>query len=357
MGNIHEFPDRGSIEAEAREWLIRLDSEIPLGGDETEALHEWLNRSPAHRRELRRISTFWDSANILTELAVPLTSPRTGLRKVFSGGGVAAYTGYGIGTVAAALLIFVSLSFMEWNVPGSETTDKGIYASTIGQIRSVVLQDGTTVHLNTDSLIEVDYSGGSRKIRLLRGESHFQVVSNSRKPFEVYAQGNLVRAVGTAFSVHLLENDVKVTVEEGKVELIMVGEKRPEGGDSNVSSSSQKVVAALEHGQSTTFGSLANDGTGDIVTLAEEQLHRQFSWREGVLSFSGEPLIEVVNMINRYTFRTIDIVDPELEALPIGGRFRVSELEEIFEVLQTNFGIRVSRVGKQHILLRAEREK
>ena len=74
MATVHTFADRNTIEREAREWLIRLDGDDAPSQDDIEALHEWFDRSPTHRKELLRISTFWNDANILTELSIPLHS-------------------------------------------------------------------------------------------------------------------------------------------------------------------------------------------------------------------------------------------------------------------------------------------
>src|SRR5262245_15431059 len=72
MTNVVDFDSRASMGRQAREWLIRLDGDVPLSGEEQAGLREWLNRSPLHREELTRLARFWNSANVLTELAVPL---------------------------------------------------------------------------------------------------------------------------------------------------------------------------------------------------------------------------------------------------------------------------------------------
>jgi transmembrane sensor len=65
-----------------------------------------------------------------------------------------------------------------------------------------------------------------------------------------------------------------------------------------------------------------------------------------------KPLIDVVNEINRYTSLTIEIFDPALKTLKVGGRFKVSDIEGIFDVLEANFDIQVGRLGDRHIQLR-----
>ena len=347
MNNIHKFSNRSAIAAEAREWLIRLDGDTPLSDEETAALREWAGRSPAHRQELKRVSRFWENANILTELAIPLHGNPA--RGSFTGTGGSFFSGY---RLAATVLLTIGIAFTSWlMLPEPDMTSNGIYGTAIGQLRTVALPDGSAIQLNTDSQIQVEYGASVRKVRLLRGESLFEVTPDPDKPFEVYAGGNMVRAVGTAFSVQLTGDDVKVTVAEGKVELVKVQDRSTASDSDNISDTPpvSKRMGFLEHGQSATFSNVISE----FHTLAQQELEQQLSWQHGFLSFSGEPLKAVVREINRYTPITIEIADPELETLQVGGRFRVDDLEAMLDVLQTSFGIRVSRIGDQRILLHA----
>lgn len=342
MNNVHKFSNRGAIEDEAREWLIRLDGDTPLSNDEIAALREWAGRSPAHRRELKRISKFWDNANILTELAIPLHgNPAQG-----------SFAGYRLAATAAVFLLAIGVAFTAWlMLPEPDTTSNGIYGTAIGQLRTVALPDGSAIQLNTDSQVQVDYGSSLRKIRLLRGESLFEVTPDPDKPFEVYAGSNIIRAVGTAFSVQLTEDVVKVTVAEGKVELIKV-KNQPTVSGVNDPPDIRPVperLGFLNHGQSAILHNTINQ----LHTLAEQDLEQQLSWRHGFLSFSGEPLEDVVREINRYTPITIEIADPALNTLQVGGRFRVDDLDAMLDVLETSFGIRISRIDDQRILLRS----
>ena len=65
---------------EAREWLIRLDRDDPPSSPQKYRSTAQLGRPavPAHRAEelLPHQSAFWDDANVLTELSIPLTAPQ-----------------------------------------------------------------------------------------------------------------------------------------------------------------------------------------------------------------------------------------------------------------------------------------
>ena len=112
MNNVHKFSNRGTIEAEARAWLIRLDGDTPLREEEISALREWAGRSPAHRQELKRISRFWNIANILTELAIPLHGNT--VPKRFADIRVNIFSRYRLAAVTAVFLLTIGISLISW---------------------------------------------------------------------------------------------------------------------------------------------------------------------------------------------------------------------------------------------------
>ena len=254
----------GSIETEARQWLIRLDGDTALSQVDQAALKAWAGRSPAHHQELVRISAFWNESNVLTELSIPLQASVNQTVKekqkhqqaeqkswggfwagVFGSSHEGANAGIntganGIAAIVAivnaltdsmskklvlsvattALLVVVVINGPLSTISATDTN--GIYVTAIGEVLSQPLADGTILNINTDSQVQVDYSESVRKIRLLRGEAHFAVAHNKTWPFEVYAGKGRVKAVGTAFSVQLSDDMVEVLVSEGRVDLAAV---------------------------------------------------------------------------------------------------------------------------------------
>ena len=65
----------------------------------------------------------------------------------------------------------------------------------------------------------------------------------------------------------------------------------------------------------------------------------------------------MVAELNRYLPLRIEIVDSALSDLPIGGRFKVGELEALFDVLETSFDVQVSRLDDQHVKLFQKTQK
>ena len=340
-----EFEARTSIERQAREWLVRMDGDKPLSEDEIEALREWMRRSVLHREELQRICKFWGQANVLTELAVCLESA-TDQR-----GRRSARWATAVALAASAVLAAVVLGW--WYLQAAARMSNGGYQTLVGQQRSIALADGSSIQMNTDSQVQVAYSNGSRTIRLLKGEALFSVMPDPQRPFEVFAADRVVRAVGTAFDVHLVDGGkVDVTVTKGVVD-VQVSHSHTAHRKQPGSDSSSGSLGRLKAGEMTSVGS-GSDHI-DVKLLAEPEMQRKLAWQEGYLAFSGEPLSEVVEQVNRYSAVRVEVGDPELASVAIGGRFRIGDLDAVLDVLQTNFGIQAHRVNENEIRLESER--
>jgi transmembrane sensor len=317
MGEIVAFSDRALIERQAREWLVRLDADEPLSARENEALRAWIGCSPAHKAELTRLSRFWGSANVLTELAVPLAETARRHRSNTRTGMVAA---------AAACLVLAIAVAASWAVLHPRGTESGSFGTAIGEQQLLELADGSSVRLNTDTAVQVSYADNVRRIRLLRGEAIFTVAHDPSRPFEVVAAGGVVRALGTAFSVRLDGDSISVAVTHGRVEVTSPQARANETGR-----------GVLQAGDVTTF--VTRDREIDVRHLPEQEIQRRLSWQEGYLVFAGEPLSEVVEEVNRYSPTPLRIASPALETLTVGGRFRVGDLDAVLDALRTSFGI------------------
>src|SRR5436190_24294177 len=69
--NIVNFPDHGTIEAEAALWVIRLENG-KISAENYAEFQAWHRRSPSHREALSRLTTLWSDFDILENLASPL---------------------------------------------------------------------------------------------------------------------------------------------------------------------------------------------------------------------------------------------------------------------------------------------
>lgn len=393
MDNVVGFPDKSLIEEEAGLWIIRLSGDKTPESEDLRALHAWMARSPFHREVFLHLAAQWDDMDLLSELLVPsgpvhrlparglpsfivcLLSPVLLVLAVFSAAkrGLGAVMGPQMAAVSV-LLFGACIALSSWVMLDKPTEVNNFYITSVGEQHSSTLEDGTILWLNTNSKIEVDYTEATRRIVLHKGEAHFEVHSNPLRPFEVYVGTRMVRAVGTAFSVYLEDDHVKVTVTEGKVDLGVV--KQGLGVDSMASSSPlgttdstaapdelpsaeprgqfTEVVGSLAAGQSVVLAAESDGELDSIVNHEQQDLERRLSWRKGQLVFAGEHLEEVVKEVSRYTQLVIELDDPKLKSLRIGGQFQVGETDALFDVLESGFGLKVTRLSDQHIKIYEE---
>ena len=361
MDKVTPFQRDKAIREEAREWVIVFNRDEPPSPEEIRAMQAWASRSPAHAAELERAEARWEDTSQLTELAVPLCPRCTGSANGQSAGLWARWIGHGALAGWGALASFMVVSVVLLSLYSAPAAVKnGVYGTAVGELRLLTLEDGSQLQLDTDTQAEIYFDDRVRRIDLRQGKAHFDVAKDVNRPFEVYAADGLVRAVGTGFSVYLKESDdIEVLVDEGKVDLIRV--ERPVVRPAIVSDVSPGHAPAsnpLPEPAATVFGSLErgqaalfNRVEEQFTVLAEKDLAQQQSWRKGVLIFAGEPLSEVVSEIGRYTSARIDIKNPDLGELQVGGRFNIGDVDALFNVLESAFDVRVVAVAKNHYQL------
>jgi transmembrane sensor len=175
----------------------------------------------------------------------------------------------------------------------------------IGQIREIVLADGSVISLNTNSEIAVRYTSEARNISLLRGEALFDVAKNKHRPFIVSAGNTRVRAVGTSFTVSRLpQKPIQVLVREGIVEL-----QRADASEIPPVRASANIRATV-----------SLDAPITTVAMPEEKLARDLEWQYGRIALDNETLSDAAGEFARYSEVRITI-DPGVSQRTITGLF------------------------------------
>jgi ferric-dicitrate binding protein FerR (iron transport regulator) len=145
--------------------------------------------------------------------------------------------------VAATVILVSGLGWMFW--PRSQTdllknttteTNPTTAATKNKQVEvsnntesdyTTTLPDGTTVQLKKGSKVSfLEKFGGDKREVYLTGEAFFNVVRNPNQPFFVYANGLVMRVLGTSFTVKAYSKDPKVVVavKTGKVMVFPLSE-------------------------------------------------------------------------------------------------------------------------------------
>jgi transmembrane sensor len=210
------------------------------------------------------------------------------------------------------------------------------------------LPDGSTVELRDGAAITHDFSGPTRAVVLQRGEAHFAVAPDSRRPFVVTAAGVAVRAVGTAFSVNVGTADIAVLVTEGRVTVEAPAGPAPAAEPPVMVGAGQQAVV-------TRAGEIPRPAAPRVTAPTAADISAQLAWRVPRLELSGTRLSEVVRLFNEHGTVRFKIGDSELKRLEVSGLIRADNPEALVEVLAANYNVvaRPDEAGR----LRLERRR
>lgn len=208
---------------------------------------------------------------------------------------------------------------------GAAQTDLHVYVTAIGEQRTVTLEDGSVVTLNTQSRLETRFTKGRRDATLVAGQALFQVAQDAERPFIVTAGDRQVTAIGTQFDVRVEQRRVRVVLVEGRVAV----ERRSEEGFNLFRSNERRE---LTPGQE--FDSAAQE---PIVQVAD--VNQATLWHEGRVSFVDAPLPEAVAEMNRYSSGALIVTDPSMAELRVNGVFRTNEPQAFVNALEEYFPI------------------
>lgn len=296
------------VAEEAAGWVARLQSSDATEEDRRQ-FAEWLGRDPAHREAYDEFRRLWGELK-----DVPVPPDR--LKKLRGARRRAALS-------RAAGLAVAAFFFVSVYQTGVLDRVRADYATSVGEVRTVVLDDGTRVDLNTDTAIAVDYSEAARYVRLLRGEAFFDVASNPARPFTVEDGTISATAVGTQYSLRTAAGSFHgdVQVEEGRVE---------------VRSGAERVL--VNAGNAATLTALGH------VTVQPADVAGAMSWRAGKLVFSGRPLREVLSTLERYRHGRIFIMDDAAARQRVSGIFNLDNTDEALREIESTLPVTVTHM-------------
>lgn len=326
------------VEEQAAYWFARLRADNASKGDQRR-FKGWLEECPQHAEAYALQEEVWTA---MQECAVDediMAMRQNALAQNPSAANNNAWLKYG--AIAATLLVLavsvVMLNpFANWDgsgstAPADQLAEAGaqespIYRTGVGQRSTVNLPDGSVVELNTDSLIQVNYSEAGRDVILLRGEALFEVAKDASRPFVVEADGKLITAIGTSFSVRRSDDEVRVTLIEGIVTV-----DKESGDDANAASTKQMRPGE----QLVALGDLPFKV--NVINTATVT-----SWKDGRLIFDNEPLGMIVDEVNRYSTRKLVVSDPALADMRVSGIFQVGSIDSFAAALEASFPVKNS---------------
>ncbi|AXT37545.1 DUF4974 domain-containing protein [Alteromonas sp. BL110] len=347
MNNIRQFSSKEDIQEQACLWVSRLDR--GLKSDEKVELDTWLAESNAHRQALLEAASLWDDMSVLNELSglfpqptAKHTTKRRALPKNAVWGIAATFL-----VMAIAVGVVVQRTWLNSAPEFAAVSQK--FQTGVGEQKNVTLSDGSQLHLNTNSLVTVDFTSSARNIVLLKGEAHFEVAHDKTRPFSVTAGNNTVTAVGTAFNMQYVDdNAFELVVTDGKV----LVKDRFKASSSNESLFGKRPVT--EEGLLMFAGEKATV-LGKVEareSMSQDEIDDDLAWQQGMIVFKGEPLESVLLEIGRYTPVRFHISDDSLRKRRVAGYFKVGDIDGLLSALESSFNITYEKVTETSIELK-----
>jgi len=308
--------DSESILERAEYWFARLRAGNSSTADQRE-FEIWQAADPAHAKAYAQTRQLWEELSGLSNdrevagwrreaLAV---SP--GRRTRTTQPGIARW-GWAI---AASLLIASSVVGYRMLQRQAEPAVTSHYATNRGEVRQIVLADGSHLTMNADTAIDVTMDRYARSVYLSQGEVVVEVAHDAQRSFTVYASGNTIHDIGTRFDVNLAEAHTDITVLDGIVNVVREGNS-----------------ATLTHGDRLAAGN-------GVWRQSKIDPAVATGWVQGKLVFRDTPLDEAVAQANRYGADKLVIADPSLKNMTISGDFRIGQTASLVRALQSAFPI------------------
>ena len=170
-----------------------------------------------------------------------------------------------------------------------------------GGENTVILVDGTTVHLNAGSKLTYPVRfAGKRRVVALEGEAYFDVVKDETRPFIVQTHLGEVTVLGTAFNINAYTDaSVYTTLVHGKVQF----------------SSSSIGTIILSPGEQAVVS--ANGSEKRMVDLDE-----YVGWVDGRYVFNNRPLGEIMQTFERWYDIQVYYETPHLRDITYSGSLK-----------------------------------
>ena len=311
--------ERDSIREQAIDWLLKVET-TPDDKTLEAALSAWCRQSEMHEDAYASVARMWRVAGHLphdyaatmepvsTTGPLPVTPPVQRPSRLSAASDSDAAFGRGaarrrimVGAAAAA----IAACFVVGLTPTLLLHAQSDYLTGVGEVRKAILDDGSTVHLDAESALAVQYAPARRAVRLLRGQAFFEVTPSSARPFTIVAGSLEIMVTGTRFSVGLGQDRVAVAVASGGVEV--------------TPSPLRNRVVRLAAGDRLVMD-LAT-GSIDESRLPPADIA---AWRDGQLIVDGAPLADVVEQLARHHRGGILLADGALAQRRITGVFNLS---------------------------------
>jgi len=278
MNPMPALQHQADPEREALEWFSLLRQP---GCDERQrqAFADWC-QAPENARAYAKLEACWQQLGATARPRPRQVKPRRSRASTW--------------LLAVILLILAGLAYCYWPLVqrlGSELhTDSA-------ERRSVRLADGSTLHLDSASALNIDLRERTRQLQLVQGQVYLEIMLDGRA-MQVQVGDARIQVYGSRLMIARHAAYDELVVFNGKATVL-------QGGD-------QRMVSA---GERVTFTDGRIGQVGKLQTRAAD------AWRNGLLLARDMPLGEVLERLAGYQGRRVWLMDEQTAARRVNGDF------------------------------------
>lgn len=260
--------------------ILDLFRKTTKSGNTIQDFHEWLIDEDKSVEKEEALQHLWNEPSQITEEGAwqALALFKSKLRPQKNKAKHLALWRYAAAIVA---VICITTAYIFTNNSVSDINFVETYSS-IGEIKTITLPDGSIVRTNSSSILVYPEDFGERnRVIYLTGEANFQVIKNAKIPFVVKSKDFSVTALGTEFNVSSYPDDdyYKTTLIQGSIKI-----ENPKEGIEHI----LEVEQQFSYNKETSKYSLEKANIEDVT-----------AWQRGELVFREATLEDIVNVLER----------------------------------------------------------
>jgi ferric-dicitrate binding protein FerR (iron transport regulator) len=245
------------------------------------------------------------------------------------------------GPIIGVVLFLVLAAGMLWylNRAGTEAAlekafqspDVASYTSKAGQTAKTKFEDSTALNLGADTKVVVPPGYGQRwRAVKLDGTVELTPPPNASPPLDIRARNISVTSSGGTVGVHAFTTDNWVAV-------------RVKGGTASVTAPGGSRDVADGQG-------IIVDSAGAIRDATPAELGDAFSWVDGNLTITQQPLGEAIKRIRRWYNMELNVKDKALLTRPVTMSATIAESGKMIDSLQSAAKVKFGYDGGRMIL-------
>jgi len=196
----------------------------------------------------------------------------------------------------------------------------------------LVLADGTKIWLDAASSITFPTAfDGNERVAKMTGQAYFKVAHNTRQPFKVMVNGQIVEDLGTEFNINAYNDEAytRTTLLEGSI--------RVHRGDQQ---------ALLVPGQQA----IVNTGVAAApIKVSAADTEQATAWLNGKFQFNNDDLATIMRSISRWYDVKVVFKDGVSDKHYLGRISRDVPISQVFQILKSS-GINFTIEGNQIIV-------